>query len=228
MARREERVWDRFSGIYDAFMKSDKSAYKELIDRIKLILAPDAAVLEVAAGTGIISLGLAGQARHVEAVDFSPKMVALAREKAGKLGASGINFSVQNALDLDFDSGCFDAAIIANTLHIMPEPEKALDEIRRILKPNGKLIAPTFIHAGNKKAAALSKLMSFTGFRAYHKWTQQSYHAFLEKNGFTIADFALLEASFPIAYVVAEKTGRCENESGNKNLQCVPTCIEGL
>ena len=205
MARKEEVVWNRFSGIYDRFMKSDEKAYEEMIDRIKLLLTPDTEVLEVATGTGMIALGLAGQGCNIEAVDFSPKMVVFAQKKARKLGASEVHFTVQNALNLKFPSNCFDIVIIANTLHIMPEPEKALREISRVLKPGGKLIAPTFVHADSKKAAILSKLMSFTGFRAYHKWTGQSYHTFLKQNGFAVSDSAMLKASFPLAYVAAEK-----------------------
>lgn len=205
MARKEEAVWNRFSGIYDRFMKSDEKAYKEMIDRIKLLLTPYTEVLDVATGTGMIVLGLAGQGCYIEAVDFSPKMVDSAQKKARKFGTAGVRFTVQNALDLKFPSNCFDIVIIANTLHIMPGPEKALREISRVLKPGGKLIAPTFVHANSKKAAILSKLMSFTGFRAHHKWTGQSYHAFLKQNGFAVSDFAMLKASFPLAYVAAEK-----------------------
>lgn len=46
--------------------------------------------------------------------------------------------------------------------------------------------------------------MSITGFRAYHKWTQQSYHAFLRENGFTVVEHISLEASFSIAYVCSK------------------------
>lgn len=43
-------------------------------------------------------------------------------------------FSVQDATSLPYTSGTFDAVVISNALHIMPEPEKALKEIRRVLK----------------------------------------------------------------------------------------------
>jgi ubiquinone/menaquinone biosynthesis C-methylase UbiE len=85
----------------------------------------------------------------------------------------------------------------------MPKPEKALKEIKRVLKPEGMLIAPTFVHAGSTKAAVLSRLLSLTGFHAYHKWTEKSFHDFLEQNGFKVIDSSILQASFPLAYVVA-------------------------
>lgn len=201
--RKEEAVWNRFSVIYDLFIKKDRAAYGEIIERTARLLKPEERVLEIACGTGNISLGLADRIQNMEAIDFSPDMIAIARKKADQLGAK-VRFSVQDAGKLQYVSDSFDAVILANTLHIMPAPEKALAEIKRVLKPDGRLIAPTYIHAGNTKAAIFSRLMSLSGFRAYHKWTWQSYHAFLEANGFEIIDSMLIKASFPLAYVVVK------------------------
>ena len=203
MARNEKTVWNRFSGIYDIWMRSDKKAYKEMCQRITQLLPPDSTILEIATGTGIIALQLAHYFKQIEAIDFSPKMIANATKKALKQQISNVHFSVQDALSLSYETNSFDAVIFSNTLHIMPEPEKALLETRRVLKPTGLLIAPTFVHANSSKAAFLSRLMSFTGFKAYHKWTQESYHDFLEQNGFTIVQSDILQASFPMDFVVA-------------------------
>lgn len=205
MQRKEEAIWNRFSAIYDRFMKKDELAYRTVIERIAMLLKAEDHVLEIATGTGTIALGLADGIRNIEAIDFSPGMVAAAQEKADRLEASNIRFSVQDASDLRYAPGSFDVVVVSNALHIMPEPEKALAEIKRVLKPGGRLIAPTFIHGGSLKAAILSPLMSLTGFRAYHKWTQQGYHAFLEKNGFEILNSELIKASFPLAYVAAKQ-----------------------
>lgn len=204
MPRNESKVWDRFTCIYDRFMKRDEKVYRKVIGRIALRLDPGSYVLEVATGTGVIALGLSRHYRELEAIDFSPKMIAAAKEKAWRMGISNIRFAVGDALALPYDSKIFDAVVIANTLHIMPEPERALAEIRRVLKPDGVLIAPTFIHAGTKKAAVLSRLMSVSGFRAYHRWTREGYHDFVENNDFLIAETALIPSSFSLAYVVAK------------------------
>lgn len=206
MSRKEEALWNRFAGTYDRFMKKYMDAYRTIIDETARRLRPDDNVLEVATGTGLIALGLSDHIRQIDAVDFSPEMIEAAKKKAWENGVSNVRFDVQNAYALPFPTASFDAVIIANTLHIMPEPEKALRETGRVLKPGGKLIAPTFIHAESRKAAFLSRLMSVTGFRAYHKWTEHSYHAFVQENGFSIVNAVRLEASFPLAYVVAEKS----------------------
>lgn len=207
MPRNEVAVWDRFAGIYDRFMKGDKMLYRQIADRIIPRLHHGDRVLEIATGTGIIALELAGCGIPVEAVDFSRAMIAMAREKAEKLGVTGVTFSVQDAYGLTYPPGSFDSVIIANTLHIMPSPERALTEIRRVMKPGGILIAPTFVHAGGTRAAIFSRLMSITGCRVYYRWDQAGYHHFLEENGFAVVDFAVLGARFPLAYAVAKPQG---------------------
>jgi ubiquinone/menaquinone biosynthesis C-methylase UbiE len=208
MPRRENAVWNRFAFIYDRFIKTDLDVYKKITGQIARRLNPEERVLEIATGTGILSLGLSGHLRQIDAVDFSPEMIRRAKAKARESGITNVRFAVEDAYKLSFPAESFDAVILANALHIMPEPEKALKEVKRVLKPEGVLIAPTFVHAGSRKAAFLSRLMSLTGFRAYHKWTQQSYHAFLEQNGFTVVNFALYRASFPLAYAVAKRGSR--------------------
>ena len=59
-------------------------------------------------------------------------------EKAKKnYNSTKLHFSVQDARTLPYADQSFDVVIIANALHIMPEPEKALSEIKRVLKDDG-------------------------------------------------------------------------------------------
>ena len=204
--RNEADVWNRFAGFYDSFMKRDMPAYDIIIQKVSALLAPDSNVLEVATGTGIISLGIAKNVGRIEAIDIAEDMIAKAKAKAKAqiTDIANLCFSIHSAYSLPYAENTFDAVIIANTLHIMPRPEDALLEIKRVLKPNGRLIAPTFIHAGSRKAAVMSRLASFTGFRAYHRWTQQSYCRFLENNGWRVTNTELLPASFPLVYCLCK------------------------
>ncbi len=206
MKKNETAIWDRFSVIYDRIMKKDIDAYHEITEKIAQKLHTDDEVLEIATGTGIISFGLSKHVNQIHAVDFSAEMINQAKMKAHEANIKNILFEIQDAYALFFPSFYFDVVIIANTLHIMPSPERALQEISRVLKPGGILFAPTFTHASSKKAALLSRLMSLTGFRAYHKWTQQSYEAFLKQNNFTVIESTMLQASFPLSYTVLKKS----------------------
>ena len=59
---------------------------------------------------------------------------------------------------LPYASKSFDVVIVSNALHIVPQPEKSLREIKRVLKDDGVLIAPTFTHAEN---SFLGKIKAF-------------------------------------------------------------------
>jgi ubiquinone/menaquinone biosynthesis C-methylase UbiE len=78
-----------------------------------------------------------------------------------------------------------------------------LKEAKRVLKPQGMLISATYCHAENIKAKFISWLISFTGFRAYRKFTSRSFIELIETSGFSIEELHILKENFPVIYVVA-------------------------
>ena len=101
----------------------------------------------------------------------------------------------------------FGVVIVANALHIVPEPEKALAEIRRVLKDDGVLIAPTFTHAGSSVSGkAKAFFMSMAGFPLHSRWTSEEYLRFLRQNGWAVQKSAVLKASFPLTYAECTKS----------------------
>ena len=92
-------------------------------------------------------------------------------------------------------------------LHIVPQPEKALAEIRRVLKDGGVLIAPTFTHAVNSFSGMVKAFfMKLAGFPLYSKWTREEYLRFLRQNGWAVRKSAALKASFPLTYAECVKS----------------------
>ena len=126
-------------------MRKNAIAY----DQLYALLRPAVwhkTVLEVATGTGQVAKHLLCSADHIEATDASAAMIAQA--KRGNF-SSKLYFSVQDMFHLPYADQSFDVVIVSNALHIVPHPEKALIEFRRVLKNDGTLIAPTFTHAEN-------------------------------------------------------------------------------
>ena len=147
--REHKNFWDRNAGLYDCFMRKDRAVYEKMYELIRPVVK-DKTVLEVATGTGLIAKHIVKAAAHIEATDASPEMITEA--KRGNYSAK-LRFSVQDMFSLPYASKSFDVVIVSNALHIVPQPEKSLREIKRVLKDDGVLIAPTFTHAENSSVA---------------------------------------------------------------------------
>lgn len=193
--------WDRWAKRYDFAMSGDGRTYAQVVSCMKKVLNKNMAVLELACGTGLLSVRIAGSVKLLEATDFSEEMIRQAKAKAH---SSRLHFSVQDATNLPYAPGTFDAVVISNALHIMPEPEKALAESRRVLKPDGILIAPTFTAAGSLSGRMRIRLMEISGFKVFHKWIPQGYLDFLKENGFEITYGKTLGGSLKLTYAEAK------------------------
>ena len=197
------KFWDRIAKRYEWITIKLTRDYPALIQRIVNDVNGAENVLEVATGTGLIAIELAGNVGMIEAIDFSLKMIEFAKRKAFKNRIKNIHFSVQSAYSLEFEDGQFDAAVCSNALHCMDNPEKALSEIRRVLKGNGILIAATFCHGVNWRSRLLSRIMSLTGFKSYHRFKIGEFFDLLTLSGFKIIKKDISNDFIPLAYVFA-------------------------
>ena len=143
--RERKDFWDRNAGLYDRFMRKDGAAYERMYEMIQPVVRHKT-VLELATGTGLIAKHIVNAAALVEATDASAEMIAEAKRDNH---SAKLHFSVQDMFCLPYADKSFDVVIVSNALHIVPQPEKALTEIKRVLKDDGVLLAPTFTHAGN-------------------------------------------------------------------------------
>ena len=194
---------DRNAGRYDRFMRKDRAAYEEMYAMIRPLVRHKI-VLELATGTGVIAKHIVNAAAHIEATDASAEMIVEAKRdnRSAKL-----HFSVQDMFRLPYAEESFDVVIVSNALHIVPQPEKALVEIQRVLKDDGVLIAPTFTHAGNSFSGKVRAFfMKLAGFPLHSRWTSAEYLRFLRQNGWSVRKSAVLKASFPLTYVECVKS----------------------
>ena len=203
---KHKNFWDKNAGRYDRFMRKDAAAYEQLYELLRHVVR-NKTVLELATGTGLIAKNIVNSAGHIEATDASAEMIAQAKRNNH---SAKLHFSVQDMFHLPYADGSFDVVIVANALHIVPEPESALSEIRRVLRNDGILAAPTFTHAENDLAGRIrAGVMKLAGFPLHSKWTSREYLAFLRENGWIVQNSAVLKASFPLTYtecVKSEKT----------------------
>lgn len=187
--RDNKNFWERFAGIYTGFMKKNDISYRKLAEYFGRYLTGEMRVLELACGTGQLTFLLASRVKRWEATDFSERMVC----EAGKRNENpDIHFMTMDATRITFEDGAFDAVVIANALHIMPDPDAALKEMRRVLKPGGLLFAPTFVYEeGYSKA--LIWLMEKAGFHTFHKWKAAEFAEYVCERGFTKCECTIMD-----------------------------------
>ena len=201
--KERKTFWDKNAGRYDRFMRKDRAAYEEMYTLIQPVVKAKT-VLELATGTGLIAKHIVNAAAHIEATDASVEMILEAKRdnRSAKL-----HFSVQDMFHLPYADKSFDVVIVSNALHIVPQPEKALQEIKRVLKDGGVLIAPTITHAGNSFPGKVKAIfMKLAGFPLHSRWTSEEYLRVLRQNGWSVRKSAVLKASFPVTYAECVKS----------------------
>ena len=125
---------------------SRRSAVGPLFDAMlaEARIGPGMRVLDVGAGTGDQTLpvaGMVGPTGSVLAVDVSAAMLALLDEDARAAGLTNVETRAGDARALDLPPASFDAAVSANCLQFVPDPDEALRRIRPALKPGARLAA---------------------------------------------------------------------------------------
>ena len=201
--REHKNFWDRNAGRYDRFMRKDRAAYETMYGLIRPVVKGKT-VLELATGTGLIAKNIVNAAAHIEASDTSAEMI---REAKRRNHSAKLYFSVQDMFCLPYADESFEVVIVSNALHIVPQPEKALAEIHRVLRDDGVLITPTFTHAENSIFGMIRAFfMRLAGFPLHSRWTSEEYLRFLRQNGWAVRKSAVLKASFPLTYAECVKS----------------------
>ena len=199
-----KKIWDLYAPIYERAMRADRKVYQYMYDRIPQLIA-DKEVLEIATGPGLLAKHVADAAKKMIATDYSDGMIAEAKKG---VYPSNLIFEVADATALPYKGDSFDVVLIANALHVMPEPEEVLSEIHRVLRPGGTLIAPNFVqHKGTVISRIWSGILRIAGISFEHQWSAREYQDFLKQNGWEVLHSQEMQARIPIVYVECIRNG---------------------
>jgi ubiquinone/menaquinone biosynthesis C-methylase UbiE len=143
---RQRQEWDSVSSGWRSWWQSFERAAQPLSDHLIALahIEPGQHVLDIATGIGepavtaAIRVGPTGQ---VVAIDQSPQMLAIARERVAALGLQNVEFRELDAEQLDLLEGKFDAALCRWGLMHLPQLVPALEGVRQRLLPNGRFAA---------------------------------------------------------------------------------------
>lgn len=158
--------YDRNALFYDLFeLPVEKLLYSKW--RKKYFSSLKGNILDVGIGTGK-NIDYYSDEAEVTGIDFSQKMLEKGRQKLAKSGKKNITLIQMDAEDLNFKDNSFNYVITSSVFCSVPDPIKGLKEIRRVLKPDGKLIMIEHVLSKNKFISFLENLFNgivrfFTG-----------------------------------------------------------------
>ena len=121
-------------------------------------LWPGAAVLDLGTGPGAAAFRAAeavGPSGRVVGIDLAPEMIAIAESEADRRGLPAVQFTVMDAEQLAFPAGSFDVVIASLSLMLCPNPDLALREARRVLRPGGRISLAVW---GSAEQTAMGRL----------------------------------------------------------------------
>ena len=143
LQRRVQRYgWDLAAQAYEPLWQAQLAGVQaELL--ACAALAPGEQVLDVACGTGLVAFAAAdsvGPSGRVSGIDLSGQMVDAAQRRARSLGLANVDFARMDAENLALPDASFDVVLCALGLMYLPDLERAVQEMRRVMRPDGRVV----------------------------------------------------------------------------------------
>lgn len=192
--------WSRIAGVYDLIENTyNGKANARTTDYVASLMSGDDRVLECACGTGMFSVKIAPRVKELVATDFAEGMLKKAAAKCRKL--DNVIVEPGDITSLKYEDASFDKAVAANVIHLLDDPSKAIAELKRVVKPGGTIIIPTYIHFGASAAAGLFNKAG-AGFKRH--FDAETYKEFFKEMGIDNVTFHICEGRMACDVAVFE------------------------
>ncbi len=180
---RSKEKYNRIARFYDLHSKLAEMIWFTKW-RNQFVLPLKRKILEVGIGTGK-NIGYYNKEAEVVGIDFSEKMLQIAKRKLIKFGKRNITLKQMDAENLKFKDDSFDYVVATCVFCSVPNPIKSLKEIRRVLKPTGELIMIEHVLSNNPIIALIEQIYNpltkwFTGVNINRNTKQNIIQAGLQ------------------------------------------------
>jgi phosphatidylethanolamine/phosphatidyl-N-methylethanolamine N-methyltransferase len=193
--------WNRHARNYDRSMALLGKPLPRMLELVAEAVRGKDRVLEVAAGTGLVTAVLAREAREVVATDYAGAMVERLQQRIRDEALQNVSAEQADLYALRFEAHAFDVVVAANVLHLVPDLPGALASLRRVVRPGGLLVLPTFCHDETTVSWLLSRVLAVTGFPGERRFTAASLTAALEARGIRLQRQETIPGPIPVKYV---------------------------
>ena len=189
-------IWDRVAPLYDLAVNTlTRRVYYGTGSAVARLIRPGDTVLECACGTGTITAAIAPACARVVATDYSEGMLKQARKKLARF--PHVVVEQADITHLRYADDSFDAVVAANVIHLLPEPGDALKELKRVTRPGGTIIVPTYVIPKKRAHTIFLKLISRCGIHFQEHFDPASYRAFFERMGCTGVTYRVVRGRIP-------------------------------
>lgn len=159
--QRTAKFWDKIANGYAKSKIGDMAAYEYTLERSASYMKDTDRVLELGCGTGMTAVKFAPNVAEFVGSDVSEGMLEHCRARAAEAGLDNLRFQQAMVGDDSFKGEQFDIVMAHSLLHLLPDLEQRMNDIRGLVKPGGLFISKTVCLGEGKglKARALRGLI---------------------------------------------------------------------
>ena len=140
---RSSKFWDKIAETYAKQPIADEASYEKKLQVTRDYFRPDMEVLEIGCGTGSTALLHAPYVKHIRAIDFSAKMIAIALEKAANQNITNVTFEQSSIDGLNIPPQTLDMVLGLSILHLLEDKEATITQVYDLLEPGGLFVTST-------------------------------------------------------------------------------------
>lgn len=140
---RSARLWNRYARGYARRPIADPATYARKLAQTQALLRPDMRLLEFGCGSGATARAHAPFVAHIDAIDYSEAMIAIAVDAARAEGVANVAFHTCAVEDWVAQDASYDMILGLSVLHLVEDRAQVLESARKMLKPGGYLVTST-------------------------------------------------------------------------------------
>ena len=201
--------WDKIACVYDVFANIiNRKTNIKLCNVVEGEISSTDDVLECACGTGLLTKAISEKCNSLIATDYSIKMLRIAERKLKKY--QNIKFECVDIIKLPYPNNSFDIVVAGNVIHLLNDPIKAIQELDRVCRLNGKIIIPTYM---NKNSVGnvdnVSNSINKLGVDFKRKFNKEKYMSFFKDLGYQDVRYIECTGRIPCVVAVIKKSSAC-------------------
>lgn len=198
--------WDKIACVYDIFANIiNRETNIKLCNVVDGEISSTDDVLECACGTGLLTKAIGEKCNSLIATDYSIKMLKIAERKLKKY--QNIKFECVDIMKLPYPNNNFDIVVAGNVIHLLNDPIKAIQELDRVCKLNGKIIIPTYMNKNNAgNVDDVSNSINKLGVDFKRQFNKEKYMSFFKDLGYQDVRYIDCMGRIPCVVAIIKKS----------------------